>query len=134
MKVVVDTNILFSYFKEKSFTSKIISDGLFELISPDYAVLELEKYSELIMKKVKINKNQFNFILNDLKKKVNFVSEKGFKKFISSAERICPDLGDVPFFALCLKYGLPLWSNDSLLKSQKQVLVFSTSDLVDFIL
>jgi len=44
LKIVVDTNVLFSFFRKDSTTRKIISDTkLFEFYSPDFALEELKK-------------------------------------------------------------------------------------------
>ena len=53
MKFVVDTNILFSFFNKESFTKKIIINPSLDLISPDFAISELKKYSKLIIEKLK---------------------------------------------------------------------------------
>ena len=37
---------------------------------------------------------------------------------------------DIDFLALALKLKLPVWSNDSHLKKQSKVIVYSTSELL----
>ena len=47
MKLVVDANILFSFFKKESFTRKfILSHPELELFTSEYVFEELEKYKE----------------------------------------------------------------------------------------
>ena len=51
MRIVVDTNILFSFFWKDSFTRNILLNPNFEFISSVFAIAELKKYASLIMKK-----------------------------------------------------------------------------------
>ena len=45
--------------------------------------------------------------------------------------RMSLEFKDVDFLSLAMKLKLPLWSNESSLKKQNKVAVFSTSDLLD---
>jgi len=128
MKLVVDTNILFSFFKELSLTRSILLSPELELISPEVAISELKKYSEVIEKKSKVN---FYSELNNLEKIILFVSKKQYADFLLMAEKISPDPDDAEFFALCIKEKCALWSNDSLLKNQNRINVLSTQDLIE---
>ncbi len=47
------------------------------------------------------------------------------------AKSICPDPDDIQYFALALKLGCPIWSNDKALKEQNTVEVISTGELID---
>jgi predicted nucleic acid-binding protein len=131
MKIVVDTNILFSFFKEISLTRSLILSPDFTLLSPETALAELNKYSGQISKKSK-NQN-FEKEFGDLEKVVSFVPPAGYKKFLAEAERISPGKDDAPFLALSIKEKCSLWSNDSALKNQEKVNVLSTNDLIDVI-
>lgn len=133
MRVVVDTNILFSYFWEESFTKKIIANPFLELISPEKSIDELEKYSKEIIKKTKINRQKFNVLLTEVKRIVNFLPQSFYKKYLAHAKKISPDIGDVDFFALCLQEKTLFWSNDSILKFQEDVSVLSTKEMMDLI-
>ena len=56
MKIVVNTNILFSFFWQKSLTRKLLITSSLDLISPEFALFEIEKYSQDIIEKIKITK------------------------------------------------------------------------------
>jgi predicted nucleic acid-binding protein len=131
MKFVVDTNILFSYFKKDSFTKKLIQNPFSELISPSHALLELKKYSNLIMKKCNLSKNQFENNLKSLKKVIKFIPQKDYSKFLKEAEIISPDIKDKDFLVLCLKKEIILWSNDKLLKNQNKIKILTTEEIID---
>ncbi|SRR3989344_5448878 len=133
MRLVVDTNILFSFFWNDSFTKKLLISKKFDLISPKISIKELKKYSEDIIKRTGINRPKFKEYLDNLKKFVIFTDEKEYSDFLREATEISPDKADSRFFALCLKNNCPLWSKDSLLKRQNKVKVFSTEEIIKFI-
>lgn len=132
MRLVVDTNILFSFFKEVSLTRSLILNPTLHLISPEKSLTELNKYSDEISKKAK--NDNFRKVLGDLEKVVIFIPKKEYSSYISNAEKFSPDLGDSDFFALCLKEGCPLWSNDSILRRQDQIKILSTKDIIDILI
>jgi predicted nucleic acid-binding protein len=133
MKLVIDTNVLFSFFWKNSLTKSLITTSDLELISPEIALEEIEKYSEDIKHKLKINKREFHLKLDKLKETIKFIKKSEYSPFINEARVISPDKDDIEFFALCLKFSCPLWSNDSLLKKQDKIDIFSTSDIADMI-
>ena len=55
MLLVVDMNILFSFFKKHSTTRKLLTNPNLELYSPEYALEELGKHFDEIMLKSKID-------------------------------------------------------------------------------
>jgi predicted nucleic acid-binding protein len=132
MRIVADTNILFSFFKESSLTRYLILSPELKLISPEIALTELKKYSNEIIKKSK-NIN-FSKELSNLEKIVSFIPKKQYTEFLKAAEKISPDIDDAEFFGLCLKEKCPLWSNDSALKIQEKINVLSTKDILDILI
>jgi len=59
MRLVVDTNILFSFFWNDSFTKKLLISKKFDLISPEISLKEIQKYSKDIIKRTKTNNSGF---------------------------------------------------------------------------
>jgi predicted nucleic acid-binding protein len=133
MKLVIDTNILFSFFKSTSLTRKLIESQSFQLISPQVAIDEIKKYSEAIIKRAYISKSEFDFYLEELKRIIKFTDKKEYNSFINNAEEISPDKKDADFFALCFKESCALWSNDQILKTQDKINVLNTSEIIDLI-
>ena len=131
MKIVVDTNILFSFFWKDSHTKKLLINTKSELISSEFALEEIKKYSKEIITKAKISEDSFNEELKKLKLIINFINKNEYLDFIKDAEKISPDKKDAEFLALALKMNCPLWSNDSILKNQNKVRVLSTEDLIE---
>ena len=133
MELVVDTNILFSFFWKGSFTKNLLMSGKFVLISPEISLREIKKYSKDIMEKTKTNRKTFIENYNNLKNFVRFANEKEYANFLKKAGEISPDKSDAHFFALCLKNNCHLWSKDILLKSQNEIRVFSTEEIINLL-
>jgi predicted nucleic acid-binding protein len=133
MKLVVDTNILFSLFWKGSITDKLLRSKRFELFAPQIAMDELNKYSDEICKKANISKSKFSSIINSLKECVAIIPRKRYTDKFKEAILISPDRGDSEFLALCIHLSCPLWSNDKLLSSQEIVKVFSTKDIISIL-
>jgi len=138
LKLVVDTNILFSFFKKESFTRKLIIDSSLELISPEVALKELQKYSKELSIKSKISKEDFDYMFSLLKEHVEFVPlyvyKSEFKASLKIAEKFSKNdveefLDDIDFFALASKERCSIWSKDTLFKKQSIITVFNTTEL-----
>ena len=140
MKLVVDTNILFSFFKKESFTRQIIvSNKTFELISPAHSLKELNKYSEELLSKSNLTKNELESVLSLLHSYVKFIPLTEYKEQFKNATRLAKGFSkeesnefkdDIDFFSLALKENCPIWSKDKLFKKQSVIKVFDTKELV----
>jgi len=135
-RLVVNTNVLFSIFKEKSFTRalifKYLKDKKVELFSPELCLKELFEHEKEICEKAGISEEIFIKILNRviLKNLVKFVPENEYMEFLEKAKNISPDPKDIDVFALALKLNCPIWSNDKRLKKQNVIKVYSTEELI----
>lgn len=85
MKLIVDTNILFSFFKSNSFIRDVIIKNYFEIFSPIKSKQELLKYKNLIMSKSNIDEVGFDLILYSLNKHIKFVLKKDYCYFFNEA-------------------------------------------------
>ena len=131
MQLIIDTNILFTYFWKSSFTRRILMSQNLSLFSPEFALKEINKYKSEIMKKTNITEEEFNTIRYDLAIAVQFIPLEEYSKVLKDAIKITPDPNDIDFIALAMKFKLPIWSNDSLLKKQNKILAFSTDELLN---
>ncbi len=134
MNLVVDTNILFSFFLDGSFTKKLIKSSKFELISPRLSLLEIERHKLEIIKKSRIKERDFSNYFHELSKFIRFIDKKEYILFLPEAVRLSPDKDDSDFLALCLKFNCYLWSNDNFLKMQNKIKVISTREIVNIAL
>ena len=132
MELVVDTNVLFSFFKSDSATRKIIVGTSLTLYAPHETFTELIKYMDEICDKSGITKKEFNRIRKMLSSLIETIPQSAFRKEFDTAKSFLSDTtkDDAPFIGLALHLGIPLWSNDKALKRQDKVNVVSTSDLL----
>lgn len=132
MNLVVDTNILVSFFRSNP-VNEIISNSKslnLQLLSPEYAIDELKKNKQDILKYSGPNSKQFNSKISELLKFINAIPKDSFKEFESQAEQLIHDK-DIPFFALALKINCPIWSNEPAFKEQSKVEILSNKDMIE---
>ncbi|NJF25790.1 PIN domain-containing protein [Thermococcus sp. Bubb.Bath] len=131
-RIVVDTNVLFSFFKRESTTRRLILciSAVSTIYAPEYLLEELRRYSKLIQKKAGISEEEFNKILDRLRKYILFVEYPSYEDWIDVAVGITPDPKDVDFVALALKFDAILWSNDKALKEIGGIKVMNTGEII----
>jgi predicted nucleic acid-binding protein len=59
MKLVVDSNVLFTFFWKNSISREIFLNQNLKLYSPEYCLEEIEKYANVIRKKTKISTSNY---------------------------------------------------------------------------
>ncbi len=134
MRLVVDTNILISFFRDNPVKS-IISNShklSLELYSPEHRWKELLKISPLISKYSKLPLEQVNLVFEKLKNLVEIIPDESSKEFKKEAEQLTHEK-NVPIFALALKLNCPIWSNEPSFKQQFKVPVFPTRDMIELL-
>jgi predicted nucleic acid-binding protein len=134
MRLVADTNVLFSFFREDSVTRKMVLNfEVLELFTPSFCVDELRKHKELVCKKSALSGWDFEETLDDLQIFVKVLPHSEYKEFLHDAKSISPDSDDVDFFALAMKLNCAIWSEDVKLKDQSRVKVLSTKELIELL-
>ncbi|MBS3074026.1 hypothetical protein J4447_01070 [Candidatus Pacearchaeota archaeon] len=132
MKFVVDANILFALANPSSVTSKIIENYDLTLIAPDFCLDELQKHAEIIVRKSSLM--DFAAVLRRIRSFVIFISVDEYKTYFHEAAKALSDKEDIPYLALALKTGCPIWSNDKQLKEQSGITILTTEDILNLIL
>ncbi len=136
MMMVIDSNVLFSALIRDSTTRKIIFeyDGTF--LFPSYIFEEMERHKEELIEKSGMTYDDFECLLQLLLKKVRIVEHAILDIYKEKATHIVKDidLDDAVFIACALAYpGSVIWSNDKKLKSQNEVRIFNTMELLEFL-
>ena len=131
MKLIVDANILFSLSKEDTTASLILLQYKPKLFAPIFALEELSKHKEEIIKKSGFN--SLNSIILSLKNKVIFIEKSEYSKFLSYSQIKISDSKDMAYLALSLRLKSPIWSNDPHLKEQSFIEVFTTAELLELL-
>ena len=121
MKIVVDTNILFSSLLSKSTSLRAVLLDSREHVfySPNITYVELFKYKEKIIRYSKLSEEEVLTDLEHLINKINFVN----REVISTASyqkayEYCKDtdVKDTPFVALAIEFGAKYWTGDLKIK------------------
>ena len=131
MKLVVDTNILVSFFRPNPVNEFISKSKFFnlQLFSSEYMIEELKKNKPDVLKYSGLNLKQFNEKLSELLLFLKLLPESSCKKFESQAKQLTHDK-DVPVFALALSLNCPIWSNEPSFKQQSKIPILSTKDMI----
>ena len=120
MKIVVDTNILFSaLLRRPNPYAETILLGEHSFYSPKFAFVELFKYKERIVKYAKLPENEVLELLYRLLKNIHMEEEDQISTDnLQRAYNLCEgiDLKDIPFVALTLDLDGKLWTKDDKLK------------------
>ena|SRR3989338_844715 len=136
MRIVLDSNRLFSALIKESITRKIILeyDGYF--LFPSYIFYELEKHKDELLKKSKMEEPDFDMLLQILLKKVLIVPEQTLDEYKKEAIGIVKDidLDDAVFIACALAFpNSVIWSEDKKLKKQDKVKIINTFEMIAYL-
>ncbi|MBI4116887.1 hypothetical protein HY449_04035 [Candidatus Pacearchaeota archaeon] len=133
-KLIVDANILFSFFKKDSTRRRLIEELLnreTELVSPHFMLHELRVNKDKIMQLSNISFGEFELTVRLIEDEINLIPEDKFKGFLSNASKLSPHPKDKPYFALSLALDkCPIWSDESAFKRQSEIKIFSTFELL----
>jgi len=133
MKLVIDSNILFSAFIRDSKTRKLIFNPILDLITPDFTLDEIKKYEFHICEKGNLSSSEFQLLLILLFEKVTIIPREEYESKMVEAERLIEDKGDVSFLALALSNKCEgIWSVDKGFNEQDKIRIWTTMELLQF--
>lgn len=133
MDLVVDTNILISFFRENPVRNIILnakSLGL-NLYAPQYAIEELRDNLSDLTKYTKLPYEEIESIFKILEELIEIKSLNYFKEYKKEGIKISPDEKDAPFFALASKLNCAIWSNEPRLKKQSKIKIYNTREILE---
>lgn len=132
MEIVIDANILFAILIKSGKTEDLLFEDNLVVYAPEFIFREFLKYNNTI--KEKTEREDFDKFIKTIFKQIKVMPKEQFEKYLEKAKSISPDEKDSAYFALALYKKCPIWSNDKKLKEQKDVVVYSTYDLVKLFL
>lgn len=141
MRLVVDSNVLFTFFWKNSALNELLKRDI-ALFSPEILLDEITKYKSDIMNKAKITEEEFKALKKQILTKVTFIplnkyasQLKNIRKtvFILSEDENLELENDIDFIALSSLLNYHLWSNDKLLKKLSKIKVLNTKDIITLI-
>jgi predicted nucleic acid-binding protein len=135
MDLVVDANILFAAIISRRTTAYLFFDERMQLFAPGFLFEEIALHKGEILGKTRLTSEELSLVLEVFAKRISVVPIEEFAPFLPKAEKICPDPKDAAYFALALWLGpdAKIWSNDKLLKNQKEVKVITTGELLSLL-
>jgi predicted nucleic acid-binding protein len=133
MRLVIDTNIIFSALIKDSITRRILLTSKFEFFIPEYVSIEIHNHSQEIMKKSGYDQDDFNTMIDTIMTNINVIPTEELKSYIPKAFKIMKDIDedDTSFLALAfLINGDGIWSNDPHFDKQNKIKVWKTKDII----
>jgi predicted nucleic acid-binding protein len=117
MDGVVDSNVIFAALISGNEKYIDIFQKCFFHV-PDFALLELQKYEERIIRKSKLKEGLFRLFVKQIFEEIIVIpkfaiSQDSYSRAFELCENV--DENDTPFLALCIEYNYPLWTNDKVL-------------------
>jgi predicted nucleic acid-binding protein len=134
MRLIIDSNCLFSALIKDSVSRKIIFNPEVELFAPDHIMSEIGKYYDLLLRKSKLSLNEFEVVFEGLFHQIEIISHDDILPYYPKAQHIMKDIDpdDAPFIALALAIDNDgIWSMDPHLTKQDVILVWRTEGLVN---
>lgn len=143
MKLVVDANVLFSFFKSDSKPRELILDPELrynlELFAPKLVFKEVGRHRRDICSRFSLDSKDFVVMFSSLKLFVKNVERHVFEGFLPKAREVLSEnVKDVPYAALAFWFKdsegeISIWSNDKGLKILEEygVIVLSTKELTE---
>jgi predicted nucleic acid-binding protein len=122
MKVVIDTNIIFSALlrEDNRYANAIIkNEEAYDFYAVYFTIVELFKHKEKIQKFSKLSEEDILEILYELLKHIHIINDDiisitSWKQAMQLAHDV--DIKDVPNVALTIELSAQLWTNDNELK------------------
>ena len=134
MELVIDANeVISALISLSGKTAEIIFSNKLKLFAPEYLLEEIGKHKNEILQKIGLSKEELDVLLSLVFLNMELIPFSEFKEFEEEASRVCPDPNDTEYFALALKLGCPVWSEDKLLKKQDRIKVLTTSELLNLL-
>lgn len=132
MKLVIDNNVLFSLMKPSSINSYVFASLAVDFCAPTFLKDEFVKHKAECISKSGLSSFEFNERFREIESQIEFIPLSQFEHLLAKIE--LSDADDVPYIAAAQRINGSIWSNDSDLKEQFLVKVFTTAELVGMLL
>ncbi len=132
MRLAVDANILVAALLKDGATRQILLEDDLEFFAPEHLLAEIKTVlrSATVRKRIPLSNEDLFDLANAIVSRVTFVPEKLFLSFIKPSLSLVTHAEDAPYIALSMAFKIPLWSNDSALKKQRNVAIYTTPELI----
>jgi len=129
---VLDTNRLIAALLRDGVTRRIIERLPDSFITVEQAIRTVESYSDELLERTTLDVEEFDLLLAGILLSLDVVPETEYQARLPDAEQLIGDVDpeDVPFLALALAKGAPIWTDDKHFRRQNAVRVISTAEFV----
>lgn len=131
MDLVVDANVLFSAAIRDSKTAELLLRDDLAYHAPEYIFEEFAGHRGELLEKTHRTEADFGRFVDVLRSQLTQWPVSTIRPHLGHAREVCPDRGDVPYFALAFHLDAAIWSDDRALADQDVVSVLTTADLLD---
>jgi len=134
MRIVVDSNILFSALIKNGGMRKLLFEIEEDLLTPDIVFVEIEKYKEELIEKSGLSWEELQTALHLILRRVSVIADDQLVAFQQEAWELVKEHSpeDVLFIACALAFEKSiLWSDDKKLKRQNKIIVLNTQEIVE---
>lgn len=136
MELVVDANILVAGFLRPALTRELLLDERLILYAPEYSLTEtMQVLTRAHVRKRlgDLSPKEVHLILSAITGRIQVLHHRSYESKLEQARNIAPDPDDVPYLAVALYLRVPLWSNDSALRDQRSIPVYTTEELLELL-
>ncbi|MEK6963707.1 MAG: PIN domain-containing protein [Nanoarchaeota archaeon] len=139
MRLVIDANVLFTYFWPGSALQQLLSREI-HLYSPDFSLLEIKEHKKDIIQRTRNTAKTFQKLIEEMKLEIKFIPSSSYEPYMTQVYTLIRNfplpeqdkfLKDADYLALALQQKCPLWTNDLFLKKQKGVEIKTTQDILE---
>ncbi len=134
MRLVLDANVLLSLMNPESSASYLFSCVKADFLAPLYVKVEMDEHRFEFLEKSKLSRHEFEMRLEEVEERISFVPDSEFDGVLDMCADLLLDKNDSQYLALALSPRSEIWSNDSNLKKQSLVRVYTTTELIDRLL
>ena len=141
MRVVVDTNIVFSaILNSNGLIGELLfnSEDQFEFYSSEFIINELTKYKAKLQAHTKISKANIDVSIHQVLKKIDLISAEAISEIHwKRAYELVSDVdeNDTPFLATAISIGATIWTGDKKLinglRAKGFQEIYSTAELYE---
>ncbi len=141
MRLVIDANILFTYFWPNSALRQLLAREV-HLCSPSFSLQEIKEHKKDIMQRTLNTDKAFQELIKEMKLQIEFIHSKDYETYMAQVYALIqhfppPEqnkfLKNADYLALALHKKCPLWTNDFFLKKQKGVEIIITQDILELL-
>jgi predicted nucleic acid-binding protein len=132
IKLVIDTNIVFSALIKDSFTRRLILHPNLKLYCIEELLVEIANYKDQIMKRSQLSEEAFDIVFTEILKQITIIPYEKIMACEQEAKNLIEhrDTKDIPFLALALCIDVEgIWSNDMDFDVQDKIKRFSTNEV-----